>query len=426
MNNRKERTPQQKSQRNDLFYQKKGHFIYGLILCASIFTKELFGRPIAGSIVDLYLIAVAGWGIVVSCTNAFVWGTGVVWAGLLFLSFLLSQSYGFPSNVLLKQGVVAAFVYMGCAGLLRRTDSRSLLKAYQKVVLVAACFGLLQWVVSLGGVMILMKVRGRLDSFAYEPSHYAIAIGPAFYLAARKLIETRKFHDWKSWIVILNMALTVSMTGVVIALYSCLLLFFRRNGLIVALFIGVACFCAFTQQQYLPESIRDRIQALEEAADEDNVSRVTNLSVFSPLSNWEVAFETLRKGRWLGNGIGGHSFAYEEHFGTIGTLSKDRYGTNSIGAHSLFIRVFSELGLIGMGFYFFWIVRGGLAAVRERDIWWTLSAVYLVGRVVKLGGFFELGLPIFILAPLAFHGLNQRRVINMKIGRYILRNDVRK
>ena len=154
----------------------------------------------------------------------------------------------------------------------------------------------------------------------------------------------------------------------------------------------------------MPELIRVRVEAFTEVIEGDiEADEISNLSVMSPLTNWEVANDAISRGRVLGNGIGGHFHAYNEYYGVTGFAEDYRFGTNAMGAHSLIIRVYSELGFLGLGAYLGFIFLGLREAARDRKPWLILGAIYLIGRMIKLGGFMEIGLPIFILAPFAFN-----------------------
>lgn len=381
--------------------QKK--LIIAYLLASTCFTKEVFGIVIGGSVVDVYLIAISAYGLLIGLANPLVMRIGLCWAGLLALSAMLLSAFGYEMNILVNQGLPATFIFMGIGGLLGFTNSASLLRAYRGVCLGAACFGILQFGASLGGLRLLMKEPGRLDSLTYEPSHYAIAVAPAVFLALREMILSRRFVNWRNWVLLASLGLTFSLTGLIMLVVCLLLTLFRRNGYIAIIAMAVLFFSYRAGSEYLPEAIRDRIGAFSEAVEGDSVAfEVTNLSVLSPLTNWEVAGDGFAKGRILGNGIGGHYHAYHEYYGLTSFADDYRFGTNAIGGHSLFIRTFSELGLLGLAAYLAVVVFGLREASRDLKPWLILAAIHLIGRMIKLGGFMEIGLPLFILAPFAF------------------------
>jgi hypothetical protein len=378
--------------------------IIAYLLALSCFTKEIFGVTIGGSIVDVYLITISAYGLLIGWANPLVMRIGLCWAGLLALSAMLLSVFGYEMDVLVNQGLPAAFIFMGIGGLLGFTNSASLLRAYRRVCLGAACLGILQFVASLGGLRLLMKESGRLDSLAYEPSHYAIVVAPAVFLALREMILSRRFVDWRHWVLLASLGLTFSVTGLILLIVCLVLTLFRRNGYIAIVAVAVLFFSYRSFEAYLPDVIRDRLGAFTEAVEGEGAAyEVTNLSVLSPLTNWEVAGDGFAKGRILGNGIGGHYHAYHEYYGSTSFADDYRFGTNAIGGHSLFIRSFSELGLLGLTAYLGLVFLGLREASRDLKPWLILLAIHLIGRMIKLGGFMEIGLPLFILAPFAFN-----------------------
>lgn len=378
--------------------------IVAYLLALTCFTKEIFGVVVGGSVVDLYLIAISAYGLLIGLANPFVMRIGLCWAGLLALSAMLLSVFGYEMDILVNQGLPAAFIFMGIGGLLGFTNSASLLRAYRRVCLGAACFGILQFVASLGGLRLLMKESGRLDSLTYEPSHYAIVIAPAVFLALREMILSRRFVNWGSWVLLVSLGLTFSVTGLILLVVCSVLTLFRRSGYIAIIAMTILFFSYRSIEAYLPDEIRKRIGDFSEAVEGDGASyEATNLSVLSPLTNWEVAGDGFARGRILGKGIGGHYHAYHEYYGLTSFADDYRFGTNAISGHSLFIRSFSEFGLLGLAAYLGLVFLGLREASRDLRPWLILLAIHLIGRMIKLGGFMEIGLPLFILAPFAFN-----------------------
>lgn len=380
------------------------------LLAFSIFSREWFGTLLYGSIFDVYQLGLAAIGIFQIRSLQKLTPILASIVGLLVLGVLLLTTYGYPYDILLKQGLAIFFIYLGYGSLLLKVKPTKMLKAYKKVVLVMAVFGIAQWVLSLGGVMIFMKVAGRLDSLAYEPSHYAVAIAPAVFLALWSLVRKRHWRDWKSWIVLISMSLTVSLTSVVIIFVCVAMITFNKNGIWAALVVAGVMAGLLSNPRHLPDEIASRIEASEAYGETGSeLDKQTNSSVLSAASNWEVATITMERGRILGNGFGGHSHAYYEILGNTSFINHYRFGMNAISGHSLLIRCVSEFGILGIAFYILWMIRGIKSVVTERQIWWALSTVYLVARMFKIGGFMDYGMPIYIMAPMVYYGGTQVR-----------------
>ena len=369
----------------------------------------MLGIPIGGSPVDIYLLLICGIGGLMILSSRDAWKVVLIGTLILGTSLALLNQYGHGTRIFIRQGIPALFVYIGTWVLLEKTSPMLLLKAYRNVCFVAAVFGIIQFALSLRGIEILIKVPGRLDSLAYEPSHYAIAIGPMVYFASRDMLRTKNIFDIKGWTIVLSLLLTVSFTALAILVICGIMLASQKRGPIIAVGFLVAASYLYFYQELLPSVIQDRVSALNKVSVTDiDTGDMDNMSVVSPLSNWEVAIDSVvEKRRIFGNGFGGHYYAYFDYFRGFDFKFREYFGINAIAGHSLFIRSVSEFGILGFLGYIGWIFFGLSKARREDQVWWTLSAIYLFGRIIKLGGLFELGLPIFLLAPLVFYRIGK-------------------
>jgi hypothetical protein len=378
------------------------------LLAFSVYSKELFGIRVGESDVDLFQLGLGVFGAVAfGFRFPIATKVAIAWGAILALSYVLLSIYGYSNDIILRQGLVAAVVYFGFAGLLSVVRPSALLRAYRKVSFWVACFGLIQFALSLVGVMILMKAKGRLDSICYEPSHYAIAISPAIYLAVRDTIANGIFKNFKvnleNIVIIASSLATLSLTAAAILAFCIVLV--TANSRTLLLFLGFVTACGYLafNSHLLPDLIRERVDALSDVAEGNtNAFEVRNLTVFSAATNLEVAVSSITKGRLLGNGFGGHVSAYSEHIADQGYQLDYREGTNAVSGHSLVIRILSEFGIAGLLAYLFWLLKGLRSRGDFKNPWWTMSGVYFFGRIFKLGGYFEVGMPLFFPAPLIF------------------------
>jgi hypothetical protein len=387
------------------------------LLAFSVYSKELFDIQIGSSKVDVFQIALAGYGaLAYGVSSAFAIRVAVSWALLLGLGYALLTTFNYDTRTLLWQGGPAALTYFGFAGLIGRVSGTTLVRTYKRVTFGVALIGLLQFAMSLAGVKILMQTSGRLDSIVYEPSHYAIAISPAAYMSLRSIIRKRNVFsiaaNFTEYVIIASLLLTFSLSGYLALLLCVVLPTLHARGIGVFFVIVIIGTAAYLNPKLLPSEVGSRLEALKDAtAEETSPFEVNNLSVYSALTNLEVAIDSIGHGRILGNGFGGHAAAYDEYVkrkGYFQIARRERF--NVIAAHSLVIRVLSEFGVIGVWIYFTWILKGIHSRNNDRRIWWTLSSIYFFGRMFKLGGYFEIGMPLFLLAPLVFHGWQQETI----------------
>jgi hypothetical protein len=372
-------------------------------ICASIFSKELFAFGVGGTVVDAYLILLAGYGLFHITGSRIAFRVGGVLVAILMASFILLVIHGHGLRIFIWHGLPAVCIYTGISVIIEKTTSKALVAAYRNTCYWTALFGILQFILSGAGVMILMKVPLRLDSLAYEASHYAIAIGPAVFLSLKEKIKSGSPLGLRGWVIISALCLTVSITAFIIIVCCGFMLVTQKRGSICVLVLSGVLFYLYCNQDMLPRNIRMRIDAVKSFTEgEGELDDVRNLSLVSPLSNWMVAMDSLERGRLFGNGLGGHYYAYMDYF--EGSLFSERkmFGINSVGGHSFLIRSISEFGLVGLAVYCGWVFIGFTKASTGERIWWTLSAVFLLGRAIKLGGLFDMGTPIFLLAPFIF------------------------
>jgi hypothetical protein len=394
-----------------------------LILCATIFSKEPLGFDIGSSRVNGLQVLLALYGLYHFTRVRMAPKVGAVVIALLFFGYAVHTILGSDTEIFFKQGIPAILIFPGiCAVIELVGDKQILITAYRRVCFAAALFGLVQLLLSAAGLFVLIKTPGRLDSFAQEPSYFAIAVGPAVFLALRDFVTAPKRDTIQLLVLLSAFLLTLSLTATVISIVIAVVFFFnKRSYLYSAMALGLL-FYAYTNQQIIPLTLQSKIADLSAARGARVADgEILNFSVLSPASNWEVAKETLKSGRLLGNGFGGHREAYGAYYDDSVYATLGRYHANSIGGHSLFIRTVSEFGIIGLFIYIGLTLKGLSLSNNPSKVLWTILAFILVGRVIKHAGVFDLGLPIFLLAPIIFYaakpGQKKRRRYSTKRGK---------
>jgi O-antigen ligase len=109
-----------------------------------------------------------------------------------------------------------------------------------------------------------------------------------------------------------------------------------------------------------------------------------------------VAKFTLGKSPLLGSGLGGHEEMYYRRFANTAFQANYYYGLNAKAAHSLSIRILSELGLVGSALYLYTLVKSVLFA--RRGIHYAISLgclSHFLCKFFKLGGYIDYGTPFF-------------------------------
>ncbi|WP_129367701.1 hypothetical protein [Lutibacter sp. HS1-25] len=140
---------------------------------------------------------------------------------------------------------------------------------------------------------------------------------------------------------------------------------------------------------------------------------IENLTVFSFATNLELAISNFIRTFGFGVGLGGHETMYKYYF----SLSEwDMYymGINSNSAHSLTIRVISEMGIIGILIYFN-LIKGTLKMKNFNFQIISFAALsHFIVKSIKLGGYLDYG-TIFFLVIIVLLIQNDKKDRNLYI-----------
>jgi hypothetical protein len=365
-------------------------------LAATVFSKEPFGVHVGSALVDVYQLLIAAIGFLLFIKPERLFSLVAVLVGVIVSSAGLFVLYDYPvTNMFVRQVVAVSYVYLGLAAFLMSCSAEKLAVAYVKVCYLAALFGIVQFCLSAVGINVLIQLPLRLDSFAGEPSHYAVAIAPCVYYCFRYCRSFRAKR--RAAVIFSSVILTISTTAVAALAVAFSLAFYSRRGITVALLLVVAVpFLMMIPADVFPPVISSRFIDMGTHIHSDAESWETNnLTVLSFATNFEVMATTLLDGRILGNGFCGHAIAYDRLFENTEFIDHRRYGINAPAAHCLLIRIISEFGVPGaliLGLTLWHFVSN-----RRSDLWCMFFVMAMTGRSLKLGGWIDYGLPLFVL-----------------------------
>lgn len=381
-----------------------------LAVVFTIFSKELFGIPLGGTTVDVYIIAIAGFGLITWFNPGRLFPLIAALFGILLTSsiILLSKNAEFTATFY-RQAAVAVYLFVGIGAYLTSCSEIKLLAAYLEVCFWMAVLGIIQVALSLMGYDVLICVHGRLDSLTYEPSHYVVAIGPCAYYGFRYARSSSA--KLRSAVVLVSLLLTACGTMVPVLAVCFALACFRQARVAVAVMLLAVSplLLSVIPADAIPKQISSRFVAMGEyLSDAENPWDTYNLTVLSFATNLDVAIEAVRDGRWYGNGFCGHSEAYHRHYEGTAFVNHRSYTLNIRAAHCLGIRILSEFGVLGAAFTF-WVIWYFLIK-RRRDIWCMFLLITFVARVLKLGSWLDYGLPLYILWALKYYIPDQSAV----------------
>lgn len=386
----------------------------GLVI--TVFTKELFTRMIAGIQVDIFGYAfsflVFLWAI-----SSFRFDPGFLtgWFFVIVTSLMSLLILDLPFFPFVKQAFPITVTYFAAYFLLDRYRKRlpQLFDIYLRIAFYTAVFGIIQYALANAfGINILIKYAGKLDSIAYEGSHYAALIMPAV------VFTLFQFNQYKVKAVVftLTLLLTFSLTSYVVLLLAFGIYKLKPIWMIILipLFYGAYLFLPLIHAGF-----NDRILAFNTVFETGEYSTaVTNMGTAASMgSNLDVALFTLEKNPVTGSGLGGHETMYDRKFANSSFRFDWFYELNKKSGHSLLIRIFSELGILG-ALVFIYIIASRY--IRSRVFafhhYVSLACVsHFLCKCFKLGGYFDYGTAFFfclLLVNFSVYKVRQKQSAN--------------
>jgi hypothetical protein len=356
-------------------------------LVLAVFTKELGSSRIMGIDFDwigypffIFYFVLRLRDILLS--NSFPWKLFLLLVGGTFISiFVLGIGWG----GFLKQIFSIIIIYSVNFFIISKYDWRILFKLYVKLAYFSAIFGIIQWILSVNGIQVLIKIPGRLDSISFETSHYA-------YNFVAALILTFNLTGYLVFLIIISIAFVSPVYFIV--------------SIPILYFIVFNVFVDFNEN--FNKRIVDTIAVFKGEVEILNGSIAANGTTVSLYSNLMVAFENIKNNLLTGAGLGGHEETYYRLYSKSSFRFNWHYGLNANSAHSLTIRILSEFGLLGFALYVITLIRN--IFLLDKGMFRAISLACLshfLCKTFKLAGYIDYGTPFFF-AMLIINGIQYR------------------
>lgn len=368
-----------------------------ILLVLSVFTKEIGARRIGGIDFDLIAYPFAILCFLFYLRRIFLseylpWKTYLyLIVSSLFSILTLKLGYG----GFLKQIPSIIIIFSVNLFIIGNYDWRKIFRLYVKFAFISAIFGIIQVIVSVTtGIQLLQRQVGRLDSIAYEPSHYAAILVPALVFTFFHFRHYRYYF----FTMLIALILTFNLTGYLAFLLVISIAYI--NPLYIIISIPLLYFLVFNILVNFNENFNARIVDTLDAF-RGNLNVLTrrvnaNGTTVSLYSNLMVAEDNLKKGNLIGSGLGGHEEMYYRFFKNSSFRYSWFFGLNAPSGHSLTIRIFSEFGLIGLIVYIITLIKKVILV--DNGIYRSISLACLshfVCKSFKLGGYIDYGTPFF-------------------------------
>lgn len=365
----------------------------GVLIVVAIFSRELGKGSLAGLDIDwiaypayvfifIALIVTLQWAINLKVAMSFAW---IILGGIA-----AKMHFGYSLLPFIKQLGPILLIYSVVGYIVPRIGVLRIFEWYIRLAYISAWIGLIQFFLKFFGYHILTVYGGFfIDSIAEEPSHYAALVLPA-------LIYTMMNRGrWMmEFVVLLTVTiLTFNLTAYTVFALTILIIFRKLHYLLfiapVIYFLGTYLYGALPKFQLRIDSFVRYFQ--------DQSFYHLHGTPLSFLSNLQVAIENVKANPIVGVGLGGHEESYYEYF-SLKEFNRLEYlfGLNAKSAHSLTIRILSELGIIGFVVYLYQLSKA--LRIKRGHILYPLGIACLshfLCKTMKLGNYFDLGTPFF-------------------------------
>lgn len=302
--------------------------------------------------------------------------------GISYFTGIIYDTLGFSMN---KQiiGILFSAIAFYCYFKLNDFQLWKIIKSYLYLSVVVAALGIFDEVLHLSGIH-LTPIKGekslmfyRVYSIMGEPYFLAVILLPAFYYYFSQLFSKKMVRSIKNLIplaiVFTCLVLTFSASGFLGMTFALLLLLYQKGffsfekGRIVLLPILLfALFIIALFSQEKVKNIQIRINDTFEAFTTHNLDhefvKDLNSSTFALFTNYIIAEQSFIRNPISGSGLGSHVINYDRMFNDF--FSEEFLITfgefNKQDANSLFLRLMSETGLIGLVLFFIFLFKNFL------------------------------------------------------------------
>lgn len=231
-----------------------------------------------------------------------------------------------------------------------------------------------------------ITISGRLESWGGEPGDISLITLPAIiYYFKEKEISLRSIITLIAFILSES---TASYAALFITL-SLLLFIYNRKNLIKIIFTTITILTiGYVVSNYMSEEkskesttifkFKETIDILQNDHINYHELESLNASTYAFVTNLLVAKSA--PSRLLGTGLGTHPISYNIEYPPQSTNYR-LYGLNSNDAYSLSIRVFSELGYIGLFFLFFFLYKN----FNSKSLYSFMAISYIINACITGG-----------------------------------------
>ena len=246
----------------------------------------------------------------------------------------------------------------------------------------------------------------RVNSIMPEPAHYVSLLSPAIFYVIFKLKNGSKNYVYATYLL-LGYLLSTSTLGFLVLLVMYAVISIRKIKLLPVISFGVISITATLLAYNNIDLFKQRIDSLLFLSSNNDLNDITtsnvDLSSFTLVNNGYVTFKTILNSPFIGHGFGSRTLSYQRY--SFLDPNSSFIDLNVEDGSSLVFRIMSELGLIGMlGFLYFlrkiYIRRAEATIVNfellELKAINNACIVGLLPFLIRGSSFYLYGVPLYI------------------------------
>jgi len=242
-----------------------------------------------------------------------------------------------------------------------------------------------------------------IHSIYGEPAHFGCGIAPAAFVALYNLFSNNRIfiNRLQSLIILVAMIFTTATSAYFALFCSIIIIIFNSSSFITFLITLCTTPILFYYLYNFNSKFQNRIDGvLDLFQDESSLSvaiMATSGSVRILFNNTYIAFKNASEHFLFGSGLGSHATAYFKY--SLIPYWHEDYGLNYNDANSLFNRLLSETGVIGLLILFIFLFKYSISKKQNIELWLINkgSLIIVLTYLVRQGHYFTYAFPLFVL-----------------------------
>ncbi len=354
----------------------------------------------------------------------FFFAIGLLIISTFYASFA-SQTYGFG---VIKQLIGIVFTSIAYYTFIAYNDFdiKKIFKMYLFAALLLGIYGVYEEFLHLNGIHISHTIRKtnlgfyRIYTIMGEPYFVAVVLIPALHFFFNSTFKNGITNNKLYALIIISIVLmayvfTFSSAGAIGLFLFVIFYFYNKNffsfkswKLMLLPFILLTLYFSFgkIKDEWKEFNIKttQTITAFTKSSLSDKEKKELNSSSFALYSNFLVASSSFKSFPLTGTGLGTHENSYKKRFTMF--FSEDfmvRFGLFNVkDANSLFLRLMSETGLLGLSMFFiflfkYFLRKNGLRHPETKSLTLMNQGIFIwfLVRLVRTGNYFGNGFFLF-------------------------------